>query len=98
MTCLAGWPPPAPAVTRRPSTGALTRDAAGQSTTQSPMDWRPWPTRALPQGRGEPLPVPLGDDFDATIGHFDRGLIVNRVRRLRHAGRPFFRLGHRIFR
>src|SRR5262249_23012372 len=23
--------------------------------------------------------VPLGDDFDGTVGHFDGGLIVNRV-------------------
>jgi hypothetical protein len=38
---------------------------------------------------GEQFPVPLGDDFDGTIGHFDGGLIVNRVPRHRHAGGPF---------
>jgi hypothetical protein len=31
------------------------------------------PTSLLP-GRGEQFPVPLGDDFDRTVGHFDSGL------------------------
>jgi hypothetical protein len=35
---------------------------------------------------GKELPVPLGDDFDGTIGQFDGGLIVDRVARHRHAG------------
>src|SRR6185437_529342 len=34
----------------------------------------------LAAGRKE-LPVPLGDDFDLTVGHFDRALIVDCVRR-----------------
>src|SRR5437763_6999354 len=34
--------------------------------------WRPY---------GEQLPVPLGDDFDGTVGHFDGGLVVDRVPR-----------------
>ena len=29
------------------------------------------------------LPVPLGDDFDGAVGHFDGGLIVDRVCRPR---------------
>jgi hypothetical protein len=29
---------------------------------------------------GKQLPAPLGDDFDGAIGHFDGGLIVDRVR------------------
>jgi hypothetical protein len=40
--------------------------------------------------------VPLGDDFDGTIGHFDGGLIVNQVRRLRHAGGPFSALAMQL--
>ena len=30
---------------------------------------------------GKQLPVPLGDDFDGAVDHFDGGLIVDRVRR-----------------
>jgi hypothetical protein len=29
---------------------------------------------------GKQLPVPLGDAFDGAVGHFNGGLIVNRVR------------------
>ena len=42
--------------------------------------------------------MPLGDDFDGTIGHFDGGLIVNRVPRHRHASGPFSCVGHGIVR
>ncbi|HEY1624810.1 MAG TPA: DUF2461 family protein [Streptosporangiaceae bacterium] len=45
---------------------------------------------------GKQLPVPLGDDFDGAVGHFDGGLVVNRVRGHRHAGGPFFRIGQAI--
>ena len=30
---------------------------------------------------GKQLPVPLGDDLDGVVDHFDGGLVVNRVRR-----------------
>src|SRR6187549_982335 len=46
--------------------------------------------------RGNQLPVPLGDDFDGVVGHFDGGLVVDRVRRAGDAGRPAFRVGHRV--
>jgi hypothetical protein len=42
------------------------------------------------QAGGEQLPVPLGDDFDGAVGHLDRGLIVNRIRRIWDPGRPSF--------
>ena len=29
--------------------------------------------------RGEQFPVSLGDDFDDAVGHFDGGLIINRI-------------------
>jgi len=29
--------------------------------------------------RGKQLPVSLGDDFDGVVGHFDGGVIVNRI-------------------
>jgi hypothetical protein len=29
---------------------------------------------------GKQLPVPLGNDFDGAVSHFDGGLIVDRVR------------------
>src|SRR4051794_22475862 len=41
----------------------------------------------FPLGR-KPFPVPLGDDLDASVHHFEGGLIVNRVRRPLDAGRP----------
>jgi hypothetical protein len=45
----------------------------------------PFPSRAKPLSLsvlgGKQLPVPLGDDFDRPVGHFDGGLIVNRVHR-----------------
>ena len=37
---------------------------------------------------GKQLPVPLGDDLDGAVGHFDGGLIVNRVPRHRHVPAP----------
>ena len=36
------------------------------------------PARSI---RGEQFPVPLGDDFDGAVDHFDGGLVVDRVRR-----------------
>jgi hypothetical protein len=30
---------------------------------------------------GEQFPVPLGDDFDGAVNHFDGGLVVDRIRR-----------------
>src|SRR5438067_6008002 len=48
--------------------------------------------------RCEPFPVPLGDDFDGAVGYLDGGLIVNRVRRHRHTGGPFFCVRHGIVR
>src|SRR4029077_11839298 len=47
---------------------------------------------------GEQLPVPLGDDFGGAVGHFEGGLIVNRIRRMWDPGRPSFCLGHGIAR
>jgi hypothetical protein len=38
---------------------------------------------------GKQPPVPLGDDFDVdTVGHLDRGLVVDRVRRRRYPRSP----------
>jgi hypothetical protein len=42
--------------------------------------------------------VALGDDFDGAVGHFDGGLIVDRIRRIWDPGRPSFCLGHGIAR
>src|SRR5262249_4662986 len=36
----------------------------------------------------EQLPLPLGDDVDGATDHFDRGLVVDCVRRNRQTGRP----------
>src|SRR6185503_219225 len=36
----------------------------------------------------EQLPGPLGDDLDGAIGHLDRGLVVDGVRRTRDVGGP----------
>jgi hypothetical protein len=47
---------------------------------------------------GEQFPVPLGDDFDGTIGHSDGGLIVNPIRRAWDPRRPSFCVGHGIVR
>src|SRR6266496_1475300 len=47
---------------------------------------------------GEQFPVPLGDDFDCTIGHFDGALIINRVRRHWYPGGPSFCVGQGILR
>ena len=44
----------------------------------------------------EQLPLPLGDDFDGATDHFDRGLVVDCVRRDRQTGRPELRGGHRL--
>ena len=44
------------------------------------------------------FPVPLGDDLDGSVDHFDGGLIVDRVARHRHAGGPSFRIGHSVLR
>ena len=46
----------------------------------------------------EELPVPFGDHFDAAIGHFDGGVIVDRIRRHGHGGGPLFCVGHGIVR
>ena len=40
----------------------------------------------------------FGDNFDCAIDHFDGGLIVNRVRRHRLPGGPFFCVSHGIVR
>jgi len=40
----------------------------------------------------------FGDDFDCSVDHLYGGLIVNRVRRHRHAGCPSFCVGHGVFR
>src|SRR5215212_7682905 len=40
---------------------------------------------------GEPLPVPLGDDFDGAIHDLDGGLIVDHLGRTGDIGRPAFR-------
>ena len=40
----------------------------------------------------------LGDDFDGAVGHFESGLVVDRVRRIRDPRRPLFCLGHGIAR
>jgi hypothetical protein len=46
----------------------------------------------------KPFPMALGDNFDCSVDHFDGGLIVNRVRRHRPLGGPFFCVGHGIVR
>src|SRR6266498_922449 len=43
---------------------------------------------------GKQFPVTLGDDLDRTVGHFDSGLIVDRVRRDWDFGGPLFYVGH----
>src|SRR5258708_36757872 len=75
-----------------------TRSAA--ASVLHTITWAPKIMRMLlsPRSGGEKLPVPLGDDFDAAVGHFDGGLIVHGVRRHRHAGGPFFRVGHGVVR
>ena len=50
MTCPTGWPPPALAVTRRPSTAAWPRERAGRWTGRST---RVWPARHV---RPKPRP------------------------------------------
>src|SRR5262245_14806843 len=55
-------------------------------------------TLARQRSRSEQLPVPLGDDFDAAVGHFDGGLVVDRVRGARDLGRPSFCEGHGVAR
>jgi GNAT superfamily N-acetyltransferase len=47
---------------------------------------------------GKQFPVPLGDDFDGVVDHFDGGLVVDRVRRTRQAGGPLFCTGNRVLR
>jgi len=47
---------------------------------------------------GEEFPVPLGDDLDVAVGHFDGALIVNRIRRTWDPGRPSFCVGHGVLR
>jgi hypothetical protein len=44
------------------------------------------------------LPVPLGYDVDGAVGHFDGGLVVDRIRRTWDAGGPFFCVGHGVLR
>ncbi|HSP73332.1 MAG TPA: hypothetical protein VLN26_13240, partial [Gaiellaceae bacterium] len=51
--------------------------------------WRHYGTPA------QPLPVSLGHDFDGAGGHFDGGLIVDRICRHREPGGPCFDLGQR---
>ena len=48
--------------------------------------------------RVEKFPMPFGDDLDGAVDHLDGGLVVDRVRRTRDAGRPSFRLGHGVAR
>ena len=38
--------------------------------------------------------MPLGDDLDGPVDHFNGGLVVDRVRRTRQTGRPAFRVLH----
>lgn len=45
--------------------------------------------------RGNKLPVAFGDDFDGSVGHFDGGLVIDRVHRSRYAGGPSFDVGER---
>ena len=40
----------------------------------------------------------LGDDFDGAVGHFDGGVVVDRIGRIRDRGRPSLCLVHRVFR
>ena len=42
--------------------------------------------------------MPFGDDFDSPIGHFDGGLIVDRVCRRRSSRGPYFRVGQGVLR
>src|SRR5205809_521142 len=43
--------------------------------------------------RGEQFPMPLGNDFDGAVGHFDGGLIVDRVCGHWYVGGPSFYVG-----
>ena len=45
---------------------------------------------------GEQFPVPFGDDFNCTIGHFDGALIIDCVRRHGYSGGPSFCVGQGI--
>src|SRR5262249_2022167 len=47
---------------------------------------------------GKQLPVPLGDDLDGAVDHFDGGLIVDRVSRYCYPGGPLFGVGQGAFR
>ena len=42
--------------------------------------------------------MPLGDEFDGAVGHFDGGVVVDRVRRTRQAGGLSFCFGHGVLR
>lgn len=47
---------------------------------------------------GKEPPVPLGGDVDGAVGHLDGGLVVDRVRRTRKAGRPPLCVGPGVLR
>src|SRR5262245_11236419 len=71
-------------------TAALASDAKivrghFRTLAQLTLDF-PWPG-------GEQLPVPLGDDLDRAVDHFDGGVVVDRVRRPWDFGRPSFCAG-----
>src|SRR4051812_26007266 len=47
---------------------------------------------------GEQLPVPLGDDLYSAVGHLDRGLVVDGVRRAADLDGPSLCLGQGVLR
>jgi hypothetical protein len=48
------------------------------------------------QAGGEQFPLPLGDDFDGAVDHFDGGLVVDGVRLTRDVGGPPFGSGQGV--
>jgi hypothetical protein len=48
------------------------------------------------QAGGEQFPLPLGDDFDGAVDHFDGGLVVDGVRLARDVGGPPFGCGQGV--
>ena len=55
-------------------------------------------TRRTAPVRAKVPPVPLGDDLDLAIVVLDGDLVVDGLGRMADAGRPSFRVGHRVLR
>ena len=74
---------------RRPDTADLRRRGQLRSRTHGRRRSRCWVKQ---------LPMALGDDLDAAVGHFDGGLSVHGVSRALYPGGPAFRLGQALVR